>query len=388
MKKSRVLFAVLLAALLPFAVTFSGCGKDTSGKAPVVQSKPDSREVRAASQAPSQKPAAATAQNTAPKKVVIGFSLGDLKEERWKKDRDLFTKRASDLGAKVLVQDAGGDPQVQIEQSKNLLLQGANVLVVVPKNGAAASPIIQAAALKNVPVISYDRLILREPSSAYISFDNAMVGEIQAAQIVAKAPKGKYLLLGGDTADRNSAQIRTGQMKVLKPLVDKGDIEIVSKPFCDKWSRAEATRYTEDALAKYPDLVAIVASNDGLAGGAIAALKAKGKTPGQVAVSGQDADLEAMKNVAAGWQTVTVYKPIAKIAEAAALLATQIVQGKSLEEMRPALQKIDADAKVVGFYQGAYWVPTVYLKPIPITRDDVDIVIDDGFHTKHEVYGG
>lgn len=306
---------------------------------------------------------------------VIGLSMADLKEERWKRDRDMFVAKAEELGARVLIQDAGGDARIQIEQCQNLLLQGARVLVVIPKNADAAAPIVLGAHQRGVNVISYDRLIRNAAPDLYISFDNYRVGEIQAAEVLKRAPRGKYLLLGGDPADQNSAMLREGQLKVLRQAIDRKEIEIVADPFCDRWLRAEATRYTEDALTKHPDLVAIVASNDGTAGGAIAALQAKGRA-GKIFVSGQDADLEACRNIVRGLQTVTVYKPIREIAEVAAELAVKLAKDEEIK------------GNFIGIDNGSGQVPTLFLDPVPVTRENMDeTVIAGGFHTREKVYG-
>lgn len=319
--------------------------------------------------------------------VVIGLSLADLKEERWKRDRDMFTAEVEKIGSRVLVRDAGGDARVQIEQCSNLLSQGVKALVVIPKNADAAAPIVAAARKKGVHVISYDRLITQENPEVYISFDNFKVGEIQATEILKRAPKGKYLLLGGDPADQNAFMLREGQMKVLKPAIETGDIQIVADPFCDKWLRSEAARYTEDAISKHPDLVAIVASNDGTAGGAIAVLKAKNKA-GQVVVSGQDADIEAVRNVAKGLQAVTVYKPIRKIAEFAANVAVILAQSDSFEATDGVLSGGKSwDAHFQRLKNGAFETNTYFIDPVPVTRDNIDAtVIADGFHTREQVY--
>ena len=198
--------------------------------------------------------------------LVIGLSLADLKEERWQRDRDFFTAKAKSLGARVIVQDAGGDPNAQVRQCDGLLAKGVKVLVVVPKNADAARPIVLNAHAKGVKVISYDRLIGDADVDLYLSFDNEKVGEIQARAIAAAAPKGNYLLLRGDPADKNSDMIHAGHMKVLQPLIDKGDIKIAADQACDKWLRSEARRITADALQK-SKIDAIVASNDGTASG-------------------------------------------------------------------------------------------------------------------------
>jgi D-xylose transport system substrate-binding protein len=309
-----------------------------------------------------------------PAPLVIGLSLADLKEERWQRDRDFFTAKAKELGAEVIVQDAAGDPNAQVRQCDGLLAKGVKALVVVPKNADAARPIVLNAHAKGVKVISYDRLIGDSEVDLYLSFDNEKVGEIQARAIVAAKPKGNYLLLRGDPADKNSDMIHEGHMKVLKPLIDKGDIKIAADQACDKWLRSEARRITADALQK-SHVDAIVASNDGTASGAISALEDR-KLVGKVPVSGQDADLIACQYVWQGAQTVTVYKPIRKLAEAAAERAVLAAQGKAIDS---------ATAKLAN---GAYQVPALFLEPVPVTKENLlATVVADGFHTQEEVTG-
>jgi D-xylose transport system substrate-binding protein len=309
-----------------------------------------------------------------PESIVIGLSLADLKEERWQRDRDFFVAKAESLGAKVIVQDAGGDPNAQVRQCDGLLAKGVRVLVVVPKNADAARPIVLNAHAKHVKVVSYDRLIADSQVDLYLSFDNEKVGEIQARSILAAAPKGNYLLLRGDPADKNSDMIHTGHMRVLQPFIDKGDIKIVTDQSCDKWLRSEARRITADALQKNR-VDAIVASNDGTASGAISALEDR-KLAGKVPVSGQDADLISCQYVWKGIQTVTVYKPIRKLAEYAAEQAVKAARTGSFDS---------ASAQVAN---GAYQVPAIFLEPIPVTKENIlATVVADGFHTRAEVTG-
>ena len=307
-----------------------------------------------------------------PAKPLIGFSLADLKEERWQRDRDFFVARAESLGAEVVVQDASGDPNAQLRQCDALLAKGVKVLVVVPKNADAARPIVLNAHAKGVKVISYDRLIGDAPVDLYLSFDNEKVGEIQAQAIVAKVPKGNYLLLKGDPADKNSDMIHAGHLKILQPLIDKGDIKIVAEQSCDKWLRSEALRITADALQKN-SIDAIVASNDGTASGAIAALEAKGMA-GKVPISGQDADLIACQYVWKGIQTVTVYKPIKKLAEMAAEQAVKAANGIAMDAGAQKLKNGESDVSVL------------FLDPVAVTKENMmETVVKDGFHTADEV---
>ena len=270
------------------------------------------------------------------------------------------------------MQDASGDPNAQLRQADGLLAKGVKVLVVVPKNADAARPIVLNAAARGVKVISYDRLIGDAPVDLYLSFDNVKVGEIQARAIAERVPKGNYLILKGDPADKNSDMIHEGHLKVLQPLIDKGDIKIAAIQSCDKWLRSEALRITADALQKH-DIDAIVASNDGTASGAIAALEAKGLA-GKVPVSGQDADLIAVQNVWKGLQAVTVYKPIQKLAEVAAEQAVKAAKGEAM------------DAGATKMANGGYEVPVLFLEPVAVTKENImETVVADGFHSEADV---
>ncbi len=319
------------------------------------------------------KKSSSSQETVAPIKPLIGFSLADLKEERWQRDRDFFTAKAESLGAEVVVQDAAGDPNAQLRQCDALLAKGVKILVVVPKNADAARPIVLNAHAKGVKVISYDRLIGDSPVDLYLSFDNEKVGEIQAQAIVAKVPKGNYLVLKGDPADKNSDMVHAGHLKILQPLIDKGDIKVVAEQSCDKWLRSEALRITADALQKN-HIDAIVASNDGTASGAIAALEAKGMA-GKIPISGQDADLIACQYIWKGVQTVTVYKPIKKLAEMAAELAVKAAKGEALDAAGSRRMQNGGDS-----------ISALFLDPVAVTKENMmQTVVADGFHTETEV---
>lgn len=306
------------------------------------------------------------------KNPKIGFSIDDLRVERWARDRDYFNAEAEKLGAKVFVQSADASEQRQIAQIENLISRGVDVLVIVPYNATVLNNAIREAKKAKIKVLSYDRLILNADIDAYISFDNAKVGELQAQGVVALKPKGNYYLLGGAPTDNNAKMLREGQMKVLQPLVDKGDIKIVGKQWVKDWSPSEALTIVENALTANGNKIdAIVASNDGTAGGAIQALTAQ-KLSGKVPVSGQDADLAAVKRVIAGTQAMTVYKPLKLIAQEAAKLAVQLVRNE-----KPAYNST--------YENGMKKVDTLLLKPVPLTKANVNLLVEDGFYTKAQI---
>src|SRR6266571_3308847 len=260
------------------------------------------------------------------KPIVIGFSMDTLKEERWQRDRDEVVKAAEKMGARVLVQAANGNDALQNSQAENLLTQGIDVLLVAPHNGKTAATIVDAAHKAGVPVIAYDRLILDSDLDLYVTFDPVRVGELQGDYAAKRRPQGNYVFVGGAPTDNNALLLREGQMKVLKPSVDKGDVKIVSDQWARDWQPIEALKIMENALTRVNNQVdAVVASNDGTAGGAIQALTEQ-KLAGKVLVTGQDAELAACQRIVAGTQSMTIYKPLKKLAEQAADYAVKLAQ--------------------------------------------------------------
>lgn len=309
-------------------------------------------------------------------KVKIGLSLDTLKEERWQHDRDLFVKECADDNGEVLVQAANNNDTLQISQAENLLTEGVQVLVVVPHNGKVAATIVESAHKAGIKVIAYDRLIRDCDLDYYVAFDAPKVGELQAKYLVKRKPKGNYVVIEGSPTDNNAALLRDGQMKVLKPYIDKGDIKIVTDQWANDWSPIEALKIMENALTRNNNQVdAVLVSNDGMAGGVVQAL-AEQNLAGKVLVTGQDGDLAACQRIVAGSQNMTVYKPLKKEAEEAAYLAVKLA--------RHATQ---FECQFVPVNNGKVDVPSILLLPVVVDKDNLDkTIIADGFQQKEEVY--
>jgi D-xylose transport system substrate-binding protein len=308
-------------------------------------------------------------------KVYIGFSMDTLKEERWNRDKQLVEARGAEVGAQVETQVANGDDAVQTKQCDNFLTKGVDVLIVAPHNGEIAASIVQNAHARGVPVISYDRLIKNSDVDLYVSHQVVKMGEMQGDYALKHAPKGNYVLIGGAPTDNNAMLLRQGQENILKPAEARGDIKIVSNQFAKEWKAEEAQRLTEDALTKTNrDITAIVASNDGTAGGAISALQAAGIADGKVLVTGQDAQLDAVQRIAKGTQTMTIYKPIKPLADSAVDAALKLAYG----------QPLDAKDKV---NNGKLDVPSILQEPQAVDKDNLDAtIIKDGYHKCEDVY--
>jgi D-xylose transport system substrate-binding protein len=318
-------------------------------------------------------PERARPQEVRPK---IGLLMDTLVEgERWQRDRDLFMERAKQQGADVLVEVADGDQAKQLQQAESLLARDVKVLVVVPHSSDEAAPIVDAAKKRSVPVISYDRLILKADVDLYMSYDNRRVGELQAQYLRNRTPTGNYILLGGAPTDHNAKLIREGQLAALEDAVKRREIKIVADPWTADWRADEAERLTEAALKQAGNqVVAVVASNDVTAGGAVKALEKHGLAR-KVLVSGQDANLDAVRRLVNGTQAMTVYKPLRALAVGAASVAVQLANGGKVE----GTSTVD---------NGMKKVPALLLVPIAVDKDLVDqIIINDKFHTREQVYG-
>ena len=312
--------------------------------------------------------------STFAKDLKIGMSIDDLRLERWQKDSSIFVKKAEALGAKVYIQSANGDDSAQISQIENMINKNIDVLVIIPHNGEVLSNVIAEAKKEGIKVLAYDRLINNADLDFYVSFDNEKVGELQAQSIIEKKPEGNYFLMGGSPVDNNGKLFRKGQMKVLQPLIDSGKIKVVGDQWVDSWLPEKALQIMENALtANKNNIDAVVASNDATAGGAIQALSAQGLS-GKVAISGQDADLAAIKRIVEGTQTMTVYKPITLLADKAAEISVSLAKE----------EKIQPNAEL---NNGLKNVPSYLLEPIVVDKNNIEAtIIKDGFHSKDSIY--
>ena len=302
-------------------------------------------------------------------KIQIGFSIEAMKGERWQTDLDSFEVRAKQLGAEVISADADGDDNRQFQQVKDMIKAGIKVLVLLPHDTTKASRIVGAAKSANVKVISYDRLVLNSDVDLYVSFDRVEIGWMQAEYLVKHAPKGNYVLIAGSPNDEGAKTLHDEQMKVLQPYVDRGDIKVIADGYTKDWLPTEAYLSMLKAIdSAHGNIAAVLASNDGLAGGAIQALR-EHNLAGKVLVSGQDADLSAVICIAQGTQSMTVYKPVTNEAAVAAEEAVRLAKGERTRANR-------------AISNGKVDVPAILLKPIVVTRDNIkETVVKDGFQT-------
>lgn len=307
-------------------------------------------------------------------RLVIGVSIPTQREERWIRDVHKLREEAAARGLELKLQISDNDAARQLAQCENLLAQGINALILAPHDAPAASVIVEKAHRAGVPVISYDRLITNASVDLYISFDNVKVGEIQGKYITSLVPKGKYIVLAGAPTDNNATLFRRGAMNIIQPLADKGDIKIVMDQAVLDWQPANAMKLAENALTANANKIdAVLAPNDGTAGGVIQALAAQ-NLAGKVPVTGQDAELSAAQRIVEGLQTMTVFKDTRMLATDA------IIAAEKLAKHLPP----DVNDKV---NNGLMDVPSHLLTPVAVDKNNIDqLLVESGYLKRSDVY--
>lgn len=311
--------------------------------------------------------------------LVVGVSWSNFQEERWKTDEAAIKSALDKAGAKYISADAQSSAAKQLTDVESLISQGANALIILAQDSDAIGPAVEKAVAEGIPVVGYDRLI-ENKNAFYITFDNKEVGRLQAAEVFKVKPEGNYVFIKGSSSDPNADFLFAGQQEVLKAAVSSGKIKNVGEAYTDGWKPENAQKNMEQFLTKNNNKVdAVVASNDGTAGGAIAALAAQGMA-GSVPVSGQDADFAALNRVALGTQTVSVWKDSRELGKEAAGIALALAGGKKMTEIK-GVTAFDGGPKKVT-------MQSVFLKPIAITKDNLNVVIDAGWIKKETACQG
>jgi D-xylose transport system substrate-binding protein len=308
-------------------------------------------------------------------KLKIALLLPETKTARYEtQDRPLFEAKvkALDPNIEILYSNANQDAAQQQSQADAALTNGANVLVLDPVDSASAASIVAKAAAKKVPVISYDRLILKANVDYYVSFDNEQVGKLQGQALLDKLTTdgnaGKAIvMINGSPTDNNATLFKKGAHSILD-----GKVTIGAEYDTPDWSPDQAQTEMDQAITKLgkTGFVAVYCANDGTCGGAIAAMKGAGIDPKTRPTTGQDAELAGIQRILLGEQYMTVYKAIKLEAEATAELAVALAQGKP----------VPSSMTLSTVNNGTKDVPSVLLKPVAVTKDTIKTtVVADGF---------
>jgi D-xylose transport system substrate-binding protein len=300
--------------------------------------------------------------------ITVGVSWSNFQEERWKTDEAAIRGALEAAGAQYVSADAQSSASKQLSDVESLIAQGVDALIILAQDASAIGPAVQAAADEGIPVVAYDRLI-EDPRAFYLTFDNVEVGRMQARAVLEAAPEGNYVMIKGSAQDPNADFLRGGQQEVLQEAIDAGRITIVGEAYTDGWLPANAQRNMEQILTANDNNVdAVVASNDGTAGGVVAALTAQGMQG--IPVSGQDGDHAALNRVASGTQTVSVWKDARELGKAAGEIAVALAGGTAMDAIPNRVEFTTPGGNVMN---------SVFLAPMPITQDNLPVVVDAGW---------
>ena len=309
--------------------------------------------------------------------ITVGVSWSNFQEERWKTDEAAIKAALAEAGADYISADAQSSSAKQLSDIESLIAQGVDALIILAQDSQAIGAAVQAAADEGIPVVGYDRLI-EDKRAFYLTFDNIEVGRMQARAVLAAAPKGNYVMIKGSPTDPNADFLRSGQQEVLQGAIDAGDITIVGEAYTDGWLPANAQRNMEQILTATDNKVdAVVASNDGTAGGAVAALTAQGMDG--IPVSGQDGDHAALNRVARGVQTVSVWKDARDLGREAGAIAAAMAKGAAMGDVAGAMSLTSPGGTVL---------TAKFLAPVPVTAANLTAVVDAGWIAKDALCQG
>jgi D-xylose transport system substrate-binding protein len=359
-RKAATLFSV--AATVAMVVSACTSAAATNTPAPVATDTP-----AAATTAPSVAPSAAACK--------VGVSWNNYSEERWAKwDEPAIKAALTKAGATYISNDAKSSPDTQASNVDALISQGANVVIILAQDGTAIKPAVAKALSNKIPVIAYDRLI-EDPGAFYITFDNVLVGKMQATAILAAKSSGNFVIIKGNKADANADFLRAGMVQAGVPAVGAtdpaGKIKIVGETYTDNWDPANAQNEMAQFLTANKNKVdAVISENDGMAGGVVAALASQGMA-GTVPVSGQDGDAAALNRIALGTQTVDVWKDARLLGQSAGEAAVALCNGTTMDKITTT-----NGASAIFKSPGGNSLNTILLTPQAITKDNLQVVLD------------
>ena len=321
---------------------------------------------------------------------VVGVSWNNFQQPRWAAhDEPNLKKTVEDGGGSYISADANLSSEQQLTDVDTLISQGANVLVLLAQSNTAILPALQKAKDAGIPVIAYDRLI-EDPGVLYITFDNVLVGQKEAEAVLAKVPKGNYVLIKGDPGDANASTFlpKGWDDAGLKDKVASGDIVLLNGPdgtFTTAWTttlaQANMEAIIDKAVADGKKIDAILAENDSTALGVVGALTAK--SYGFPPLSGQDGDPANLNNVAQGKQYVDVFKNANELGKAAGAAALALCNGTATADLTLPDGLIDPTvAPVAGLSAQEFTTPngtkvsSFILQPTPLTADTLQTAVD------------
>lgn len=352
MKNKKVFKNQLSKITILALLALTGCSKKNSNTSAVKNTKKDTQ---------------------VSKNITVGFSIDTLAMERWQRDLDVFMNTINELGANIIVQNAGNSLDEQKRQIHYLGEKGIDVLVIVPKDAEELSDSVQKIKAKNIPVISYDRLIRNCDVDLYVTIDCYEVGHLMAGGMAKITDKRNWYCILGAKQDFNMTMLTTG----LRQTLLGRHINIENIFYTDGWNYDLSYQHMLELISSknIPDV--LICGNDAIASSVLQALREYRYTE-HIPICGQDADIEACQNILNGSQDFTIYKPIMELAQKSARLAVELAKIKNAEKLEGVSEKIN---------NGIKDVPVFWLKPTLVDKNNIEeIIINSGFHSKSEIY--
>lgn len=310
---------------------------------------------------------------------IIGVSWANLSVERWKTTEAAVTAAIEAAGDSYVGVDAQSSASKQIDDIKSLIAQGVHAIIVQSDDPQGINPAIDAAVAAAIPIISLDSVI-ENPKVLYVAFDQVETGRIQAKALLDSTPKGDYVFMKGPTGDPNAELVFQGQMEILQNAVTAGSIRIAGEINTDDWMPQNAQKNMEQFLtANNNKLGAVLTSNESTADGVVAALTKEGLA-GSIPVSGAGVDPATLNRIALGTQTVSVWKDDRELGKTVAGLASKLAAGIPLTAIE--------SARTWSAGPSGTELKAVLLEPVPITRENLNTVIDAGWVSPGEACKG
>ena len=334
----------------------------------------------------------------------IGISMPTQSLERWNRDGSYLDQQFQAAGYETIVTYSDNDTNRQVNDIQNMIAQGVDLLVVAAIDGEALNTVMNDAGAEGIPIIAYDRLIMNDNVSYYVSFDNYTVGTLQGQYIVEtldlenQAGPFNIELTAGDPADNNAGYFFQGAMDVLQPYIDEGKLVVVSGQTdfdtvaTAAWDTQTAMERAQNILASYyadgTQVDAWLCSNDSTALGVTQAIQSDyaGANKADILITGQDGDVANLKNIVDGLQSMTVYKAVANEAVVTLDLAKAILNGDTINDSLISASGWDFDCSYdTESYSTSegHNCPSFLLVPDVVTADNmVEKLVDTGYYTQ------
>ena len=394
-----------LALILAGAMTLSlvGCGSSasqaTTDAAPAAEATETAAEEAAPADDAAEAPAADTATAAGQK---IGISMPTQSLERWNRDGRYLEEQFKAAGYETILTFSDNEVEQQVNDLQNMLSDGVNLLVVAAIDGEALNTVMNEAAEAGVPVISYDRLILNDAVSYYVSFDNYTVGKLQGEFIESTmklADGGNYNMeiTAGDPADNNAGYFYQGAIDVLQKYIDNGTITVPSGQVdfdsvaTPSWSTDNALSRAQNILSSYyadgTQLDIWLCSNDSTSLGVAQAIESDYAGGNSVYQTGQDGDEANLANIVDGKQSMTVYKNVANEAVVTLELAKAMLSGETVDASLCDKFGVDCAYDTESYETSAGTkCPSFLLVPSVITKDNLTDLVDTGLYVQDGDY--